>query len=150
MSGPLNHSPADVIAALLIDLGIGGDAGADPLPEWPVYVGSEPSSPDSTITVYDTAGRAFGRSMATGDLSEHHGFQVRVRARTHAGGWLKARAVAVALDRGVLHRTVTVGGRAYFVNVVNRESGPLALGKEVPATKRSLFTVNATADLYEC
>jgi hypothetical protein len=145
MPGVLLASPADVIAALLVDLGVGGDAAADPLPGWPAYVGSEPSGPDECLTLYDVAGRDFGRSMVTGDRCEHHGFQLRVRARTHAAGYAKARAAAVAFDRDVFRRAVALGGRAYCVHSVTRTSDVLALGKEVPATKRSLFTVNGTA-----
>lgn len=142
MAEPSEYSPADVVAQLLVDLGLCSGPGG--VGEWPVFVAGEPSSPDEAVTVYDTAGTAFGRSMATGARSENPGVQVRVRARDHRTGWAKARQIARSLDEDALWRAVTVGAAAYCVQDFGRTSDVLALGKEVPNSKRSLFTVNGT------
>lgn len=139
---PGEHSPADVVRQLLVDLGLCSDPGAGFA--WPAYASAEPPAPDEAVTVYDTAGTSFGRSMATGARSENPGVQVRVRARDHRTGWAKARQIARLLDTGTLWRAVTVGTAAYCVQDFGRTSDVLALGKEVPNSKRSLFTVNGT------
>ena len=153
MSGTLVHSPADVIRTLLIDLGLGtapSDEGT-----WPIYVGQEPDSPDSVITVYDTAGLLQGRTMPDGEMQEKHGFQVRVRDANHYQGYEKAREIAVALDESVSLDGVSVGDdagtgkQAYIVYAVSRRGGVLSLGKDVQRTKLNLFTINAVVALRQ-
>lgn len=138
--GPLAHSPADILATLLVRLGLGGAVGE----AWPVYVSSEPASPDNVLTVYDTAGRSFDSSMVTGRRWALHGFQVRVRSATPAPGYVKACAVAVALDEQINAAGVTLEGVTYCVADVDRTTDVIPLGKE-PESKRSLFTVNGLA-----
>lgn len=147
VSTPLPHSPADVLRTLLVQLGLGGDPAALPLPPWPVYVASEPGEPDQVLTCYDTAGRDLGRVMATGERVEMHGTQIRVRAGTHAEGWAKAHAVARALDEGVYDEPVTVGGVAYLVHSVSRTGTVFSAGRDAPASARRIFTVNVLVDL---
>lgn len=147
VSTPLPHSPADVLRTLLIQLGLGGDPAALPLPPWPVYVASEPGEPDQVLTCYDTAGRDLGRLMPTGERVEMHGVQVRVRAGTHAAGWQKAQALAVALDEDVYRQTVTLAGTTYLVQEVQRAGTVLSLGRDAPASARRIFTLNCLLSL---
>lgn len=142
MPGTLIHSPADVVRRLLIDLGLGTNGGAS----WPVFTDAEPNVPDNCITVRDTQGRDGGRDMVTAERAEHHGIQIRVRAGTQSAGYTKARAIAVALDSSVYQEMVVVAagaGGAYKVHAITRTTDVIALGKEVPTAKRSLFTINA-------
>lgn len=153
MSGNLFHSPADIIRTLLIDLGMATapSAGGD----WPAYVAQEPDTPDSVITVYDTAGTTGGRLQTSGETVEQHGFQVRVRDANHFEGYEKARAIAVALDESVANAVVSVGddvgtgSDTYIVYAVTRKGGIISLGKESPASKRSIFTINAVVALRQ-
>ena len=151
MSGALTHSPADILQALLVALGLGSQppGPTDPAVTWPVFVASEPAAPDEAITTYDTEGRDFGFTMTDGERQEHHGVQVRVRASTHAVGWKKARAIAVALDESVYQETVVIEGVSYFVHDVIRTSNVIPLGKEEPTSKRTLFTINAVVTLHQ-
>ena len=153
MSGALAHSPADVVRNLLVDLGLGttpSDAGS-----WPVYAAQEPNTPDSVITIYDTAGRKNGRTQVDGEVQEHHGIQIRVRDANHQDGYAKARAIAVALDEQVAAQGVVVddivgtGQTTYVVWNVSRTTDVLSLGKETPTSKRNLFTINAVAALRQ-
>lgn len=147
MPGALTHSPADVLRWLLIDLGQGSDP-ADGA-AWPVFASAEPDSPDSCLTVYDTAGRDSGRSHPDGERAEHHGVQVRVRATSHREGYQKARAIALALDQDVYRDTVVIGDDAYRVWSVSRTGDVLVLGTNIPGSKRHLFTVNAVVSLRQ-
>lgn len=147
MSGALTHSPADVIQQLLIDLEQGtavADAGA-----WPVYASRMPDTPDSCICVRDTGGTKQGRMMVDGEVQEFPGVQVMVRCASPVAGWTKARAVAVAIDEEVDLPSVTIGSSVYLVYNVSRSSGPLALGKDAPNSKRNLFSINALVTLRQ-
>lgn len=143
----MTHSPADVVRQLLVDLGLGTEPSA--AGAWPVYATGEPASPDAVITVYDTAGTNDGRSMVSGELFGHAGVQVRVRAATHAAGWTKADTVQEALAEDVYQRTVHVGAATYLVHSLNRIGDVLAIGKESPTSKRSVFTLNMVVSVKQ-
>lgn len=147
MPNTFDHSPADVLRRLLIQLGLGTAPETRPLESWPIYASNEPSDPDNCITVYDTAGTDDGRSMIDGELFGHYGIQVRVRSLDHATGWLKADAIQTALAETVYDNAVTIGGSSYLVHSANKIGDVLALGKDVSDTKRSLFTLNAVLSL---
>lgn len=147
MTGSLTHSPADVVRQLLIDLGHGTIPSGGG--SWPVFVSQEPNSPDSVITVYDTTERQDGRTMVDGERQEHEGIQVRIRDPDHAGGYTKAHAIAIALDTFASPTSVTIGSSVYQLWAATRVSGPIALGKETPNSKRNLFTINATVTLRQ-
>lgn len=138
----LLHSPADVLASLLVALGLGSvyDAGDD----WPVRCEEEVSDPEEAITVYDTAGIDNGRD-GFGERVEHHGCQVRIRSGSFPSGAAKALAVAAGLD-GVHWREVTHLGEAYLVHTIVRTGPPLRLGKERDSSRR-LWTINVLLTL---
>lgn len=149
--GPLDHSPADIIRKMLVNLGLGvtpsySAAGKYNGSPWPVFAGGEPDTPDSAITVYDTAGVDHGRLMVTGERPEHHGILIRVRSAAHTAGYAKARAIAVALDTDVSFEAATIGSTTYIVWAVTRTTDVLDIGKETN-TNRDLFTVNAIVSL---
>lgn len=143
MSDLLDHSPADILRKLFIIKGYGGDPATSPLPGWPVYASGEPSEPDAAITIYDTTGRVLGRDF-TGWNTTHHGIQIRIRASAHTSGYLKANAIAVAMDRGFFQANVTIGSANYKVETFTRTSDILPLGKESAPSKRRIFTINGT------
>lgn len=142
MSTALLHSPADMIAQLLVDLGLGTSPTADPLGAWPVYVDQEPATPDNCITVYDTSPQSDGRSMIDGETFQHFGFQVRVRGITHKIGYAKAEAIRVMLNENSYDKTVHLDLSHYLIHCINGTT-LLRLGKNTPSDKRSLYTINA-------
>lgn len=144
-AGPLLHSPADILRWLLVQLGLGTDPGN--AGSWPVYCSSEPHAPDNCITTYDTEQRGDGRSQISGEMFQHYGVQIRIRSVDHPTGYVKANALANALDQSVYQEVVTVSGTRYLIHAVSRSSAVLPLGKEVPASKRSLFTINLLVSL---
>jgi len=148
MSGALDHSPADIVATLLIALGL-GQSPTENTPTWPIFVSREPDTPDSVITVYDTSGRLQGRFQTSGEVQEAFGIQVRVRDASHQDGYAKARAIAVALDESISQESVTVDAATYTVVDVARTSGVFTLGTESPESKRNIFTINAVASLLQ-
>ena len=153
MSSTLTHSPAQIIRELLVQLELGvlpSDGGS-----WPIYVSSIPDSPDNVITIIDTLGFSDGRIQTDGEAVEHPGFQVTVRAANHQTGWEKANDIRVVLSETVLHNTVSIldnvgtGESIYTVHAVSKIGGIIALGKELPTSKRNLFTINAVVALRQ-
>ena len=148
MSLILLHSQADIIGQALTDLSLGSvpsyDDGTYNGGTWPVFTTNEPDLPDNCITVYDTQGRDYGRAMADGHRFEHPGIQVRVRAQTHAVGFLKARQLAEQMDLGFLQLQVVMpDDTLYTIDELSRTSDVIPLGVDNPQTKRHLFTINA-------
>lgn len=153
------HSPAQIIQQVLIDLA----AGTDPEPwedeeaaialgaaaAWPVFSVGEPSRPDNVITVYDTSPQFDGSHMLSGVSWFHYGFQVRVRAALHQSGFVKANYIHKVLDEDVYNKVVTLESpdAQYLVQSISASGGVLTIGKETPASKRDLFTINALATI---
>ena len=142
-----SHSPADVVAQLLLDAGITGiDSGT-------VSVAFERNDPDDVVTVYDTAGRPNGRVMIDGGNVEHFGITVRVRSRVHATGWRVANVIAQYLATQVQNTRTTVPAvedipaGAYLVHSFDQTSTILAIGADSPTSKRRAFTINGTVTL---
>lgn len=143
----LGHSPADILRRLLIALGYGADPPSTP---WPIFAAGEPNAPDEVVTCYDTSDRGDGRIMNDGERGEHRGVQIRIRSSTHNSGYIKARAIAVAIDEEIYQNTVDMGGGSvYLVHCVNRSSDVIALGVESPDSKRKLFTINVLMSLRQ-
>lgn len=147
MTQTLNHSPADVVSILLIDLEVGENPDLVERPSWPVFTRSEPALPDEVITVYDTVGMSQGRLMVDGELVDYYGIQVRLRARTDDAGWLKMDEVRTALSKGVYQTTVVIGSSEYLVHCLHGFSQILPNGKEVGTSERSIFTLNFLATI---
>ena len=113
-----------------------------------MYVGSEPSSPDNCITVYDTAPKDDGRSMIDGETFHHYGLQVRVRAKDYRTGYRKAEEIHVTLDEEVRANVVHIDSVKYIVDAIGGTT-LMTLGRDSATTKRSLFTVNALMALTQ-
>ena len=151
MPGLLTHSPADVLRRLLIDLGYGSEPATEfeNLP-WPIYVGSEPPTPDNCITLYDTGGTGYGFHMIDGERQEKHGIQVRIRAVTYDVGYTKACSLANALDTAIYFEKPRIGSNHYKVPQFARTSDVLSLGqapggrqsKMGRGSRRQIFTIN--------
>lgn len=141
MSRTLQHSPADIVAQHLVDAGLGTDPLANK--DWSIFATSEPNLPDNVITVRDTAGMSDGRTM-DGQLQDHFGIQIRVRAQTHNLGHRKLNSIRVYISEQVLQRNVTLDGIKYLIACYSHIGQIIYLGKNVPNSKHSLFTLNCT------
>lgn len=138
MSGPLNHSPARIVAQAIADLSLASFNATT----WGLYVGMLPDTPDEAICVFNTTGVIQGRIQFTGETIEMHGVQVRIRGRYEEKTYAKARAIAVALDTQIRRTLVTIGSDTYRIFSFNRTSSVIPLGADSPTTKRRSFAVN--------
>jgi hypothetical protein len=141
VSGVLAHTPARVLAQVLIDLGLATNPEAATLGPWPVYAGKEPDEPDDAMTIYDTAGRDQGRVNPDSTRLELYGVQVRVRSAVRQDSYVQSWAVAAALD-ALYWRTVVVEVESYLLRNVARAGPPAVLGTDSPRTGRWLCTTN--------
>lgn len=146
MPGLLLHSPAEVIAQLLVDLGLGVAVDNTTTTQWQVFSLHEPDRPDYSITVYEVTGIVDVRTMPDRERAEWDGIQIKLRCPSEAVGSVKARAIAVALDSVAQQVVVVGGGTSYNIWCFNRSSGPIPLGKEPNSDRRSI-TINGTVSL---
>lgn len=139
------RSAAEVVRQLLIDRGVAvaGTYAANTYTgqPWPAFASAEPDEPDECITVYDTTAQSDGRIAFTGEVAEHPGIQIRVRAKDHLTGQVRAELIRTSLA-AVYDALVTISSTAFLVRSFYRFGGILAIGKDSPRTRRSLFTMN--------
>ncbi len=140
-----DESPSEVVAQVIIDLGL-GVAPAVVVADWMTYATGEPYQPDNCITVYDTTAFMDGRTH-DGKLQGMYGIQVRVRSRNPRDGWKKAKNVEYNLSQ-VLDLIVHRSSNRYMVHSLNGFGGVLALGK-APESERNIFTINCYANLKQ-
>lgn len=152
MSGSLTHQPNDILRYLLIQMSVGVLPSVGSVSNWPIGCGDEDDKPDNYITIYNPVGRRDQRIAYTGEVTEHPGIQIRVRAGgadPHTTGWTKINAIRTLLNEQVRNEYVTVGATQYAVHGFTHESGPLSLGRESPTSQRRLFTLNGTVTLRQ-
>lgn len=147
MSGILEHGPCDIVGQLLLDLGIVSEAAGTG--DWPLGISEELGSPDNTVSIFDTQGKMEGSVQPTGEIQEQEGILIRVRAEDYKTGFTKAHALAIVLDQFVVNETVSIESKFYLIQSINRTSAVLHVGKETGASKRHLFTINATVALTQ-
>lgn len=140
------HTAANIIQKLLI----AGGLGTQPIStstSWPVFINSQPDSPDSVITVYDTTGVLGGRLNPNGVFEEQFGVMVQVRGAGPTLGGKKARMIARYFDKSVSETIVTLTSGStsyqYMVHSVARQSPVNRLGAAEEGSSRNLWTVNA-------
>lgn len=147
MSGVLEHSPADIVGQALLDLG----EVADPVGtgSWPLGISEDLPQPDNMVSIFDTQGKMQGSTQPTGEQQTQEGIMIRVRSRNHKTGFTKAHALAIVLDETIIYDTVTIESKSYRIHSINRTSDVIPVGKETGASKRHLFTINATVALTQ-
>lgn len=132
MTGTLYHTPAEIVAQLMDDVGLANleDTGTgDPPTGWTVFPLHLPDSPEQTILVKDTAGRLHRRSHPTGVMGEHYGIQVLARSsQDPATPFKKIKSILEFFDTQVNRELVTLPdddgtSRTYRVNAITR-TGP--------------------------
>ena len=138
------HSPAEIVAQMLVDLGVATGPGGTGV--WPVFSTGITDKPDDVIAVTDTSGMADGRPLLPGsDPEQHYGVQITVRGATHPRAWIKATAIRSALA-SVYLRTVHVGTgadhRDYTIPAVVKLDPIIVVGKDRPQSNRVLMTLN--------
>lgn len=136
---------ANILRQLLLDLTIGTESAA-----WAVYVGFMPETGDSTICLYDTAGREDGRMMKTGEKIEHPGIQVIVRGKNYPAAMQKVVDIAHAFDSTKRVSVIVDSEGPFLLHNISRTGTILPLGMEQEGDRRRhLFSLNAVVSIAD-
>ena len=159
-AGYLEHSPADVVGRLLVQLGVGSDPDIPGL-TWPIFDGIEPDVPDNLITVYDTKGFQFGRNEL-GIVSEAPTITFRVRSTIPGNGFRKTSEIQKTISEfppftQVFVTDPVLGVRTYEVHTIKPSTTIINLGKNAPSilgatastSKRNIYVLNAVVVLRQ-
>jgi hypothetical protein len=127
------RSPAHDIALHIAGAGLGTFGGAS---GWAISVGTEPASPETTITVYDTGGE--GPDTDQLDI-ERQTIQVRVRSAKESGAYQAAYDKQRAIRAVLINLSgVVMDGSRYLGIVMTSEI--LTIGRD--DNDRFLMTAN--------
>lgn len=140
----LNDPAAEVLRALMLQLGIGSDivAPGSDQPSWPFYHSMMTSSPDNQLAIYDTSPIIQNRSQWK-ETQELFGIQFRIRSQGFDDGWDMGEEIKHCLDNQILRNTLIFNESTYLIQSVIRSGGLLSLGAEQPTVNRRLFSLNA-------
>ena len=145
--GTLDHSPAEICKHAIVDMGHGVDPSASSTTAWMTYSDGFPDKGnDSMIVVQSADGRDHGREHVSNKRVESHGVRVLIRSAAYTAGFVKGNAIGQSMD-SFLDRTVNIGGTRYVVKNFIRTSDVLFLGRDLPSSKRFLFSINAQVNL---
>jgi hypothetical protein len=135
-------SPADILQAYMVD---GLAIVTDPSDQgsWPAFVGFLPDDKQSkglkdAVGVMDSPGLKEAKTML-GSMIVKYGVQITVRAKSYQEGWVKAEAIAVALD-AVFRAEITNGDDTYMLHNISRTGPVSSIGRDEQRLNR--FTIN--------
>jgi Bacteriophage minor capsid protein len=134
------HHVSRILVQLLVDAA--QVTAFDATSGWPAWWEGMNDSPDNAVSLTDTTGISDGVTMPDGAIQEHQGFQLRVRSSLPQDGKLKISQLRQYLSESVANQLVNIDGYQYIVIGVVKLGPVLSLGREVPGSNRSAFTVN--------
>lgn len=151
MKTPMRHSPARVMARLMIVIEEATDQTwwqtntVDPANDhdWPSYYGKEPAAPDRVVTCYETTPQEDHKDFR-GYVSQHYGITVRVRGRTEDEARYKAETIRCKLNEVVYDQNITIDGVQYLVQSVPQAT-LIPVGTENPESSRWVVNLNCLA-----
>ena len=101
---------------------------------WSINIGSEPTSPHTTITIYDTGGSLDYTLDRSDNPTQHSSFQIRVRSKNYLAAYAKALEIGQLLDKTA---TFSTGDVTYYL--IQRTSDTFFLGRD--DNSRNIFTI---------
>jgi len=132
----MKHSPAQILAALLIDEEFFEPPdGSAPF----VFVGSLPDVDDNAVVLIDTAGRQSNRILENGKNIWQYGLQIKLRFSDYKAGWLYLHNVVEYLS-SIHLRFVTIDSETYVIDGFSQTSPVFALGQD--QKRRETFSAN--------
>lgn len=107
---------------------------------WPLFYGFMPATPDDCACVYGTQGIQHGKVMRTGEVIEHHGVEIIVRANNYNNMRSSTITIVNTLDP-LFNRDVAYQGSTYRLFAATRTSSIRDLPEELEKQRRRC-TVN--------
>lgn len=151
MSGTLTRPQAEIVAEIIISLGLGSIVEEVPVNQlyWPVYAITHGSDIDRLVCVYNTAGRLDGSKQSNGEIQEMFGIQIKVRDISIPSGYSKISAIAKSLDEYYNITPIAIEDSQFIVYALTRTSPVLFIGFEQPENVLPLFTANYTVSIRQ-
>jgi hypothetical protein len=157
MPGTWEHTPEDVVATLLVNIGQATDPTywANPTPgdpdrashDWPAFPAKMPDTPDNCIAVIRGADRPDVRVLVTGENVRHFGITIRVRGATNRKSGVKQLQLEAAITQGhgwtVTLQTEAGDDKQYFVQSFPQVTA--LPGYDEQGSKRRLHNLNCLA-----
>lgn len=145
----LENTPSDIIASLMTQPS--GSQFSDPVVKlaWPVYISELPDGqgvPNEAAAIYDTHGRILARFLASGNVVQDYGIQVKIRATNYRDGYIRLGQLAKFFST-VKHQTVTIASVSYVVDTIMQTSPVISIGQD--ERRRAMLTVNFMLSLIE-
>lgn len=100
-----------------------------------LHVGREPSSPNNTVTIFDTSGSPPQLTYQRGENYEYPAIQIRVRNVSYADGFSLAKRI-----QGILHTISGIQINGSFYTLVYSTGDPFLLDWD--ANNRSRCIIN--------
>ena len=116
---------------------------------WPVYLSSLPDGNDvENNAALVTDEEPSNERVMTGDVVQHFGISIQVRALDYETGYLKLKDVLTDLSN-VHKATVVVGANSYYFWAASKFGGVSNLGIEPGTKRRYKFELNCNITLEE-
>jgi hypothetical protein len=144
MSGPLNHSPAEIIQQAIVDDNLGNQPSLSG--NWPTYVNNNQKSNTSNLTVLDTTGIIRGKTHVDSEPQEQFGIQLLVRHPAPNISFSKANELFSTLSSW--HRKlVSVEDSLYIIHAATFSSPVIRVGKEQPEEVLFIYSLNLLSSI---
>jgi hypothetical protein len=136
---PLFHTPANIMQSHLVGAGVVSDPmTAD---TWPMFLDHLPDGYglDDACAVCDTTPIHEGRIQRTGEVCQHFGIQLSVRANDYETAWAKDQQIRLLVD-AIHNADVTLDSSEVYRIVNAMKSSAVFLG--VDPLRRNRFVSN--------
>jgi hypothetical protein len=131
-------SPASILATYMTGVSLMTPPSAGE--NWPLYISSLPDGDnieDEIGAIFNTTPIKDGRDMKTGEVIEHYGIQIIIRANTEEEGWSKCNEIVSKLD-SIFNIRISKGDNIYLLQSASRVGGVGCLGYEDGTKRRRL------------
>lgn len=141
----LKYTPAQIIAALIREKGIGGMPGEKNV-QWPVFAAPLPDTPDNAISIRNNATPTKGRIQRTGESIFQPGISVRVRDTRNDSAQDKANEIAALFE--TVHRVqIIVKDKVYRIDGIHLTTSPVDTGQD--PLRRHVFSSDYITTICE-
>lgn len=145
MSGPLEHSPADIVAYLLVSK---GQANAHNVAGWPTFINNTPKTPGQYLSLVDTAGRLSGKTHVDSEPQIHHGVQLLAKSPNPTLPFRKLTELLGFLS-SVANEVVVLEDSHYIVKATTATSSVLRIGREQPEDVLTVCSLNLVCSIRQ-
>lgn len=116
-------TPASVLAQALYD-----HYQIEENEQWPFYIGTQPDTPESCVTFFDTNPIVNKKSVDVGDTFTRPGVQIRIRGVDYSLAWRKIEDIRLWCDT-IYRLPVRIEEENFTIHNISQSSGVINLGR---------------------